>query len=294
MQQSEMFGGRRRGEFGLEKGIAIAVGVHAVLFLILSIVIIDKNPFQQIQQPLIVNIQAETETIAAGLPDSMSEKTRTVSPHLADRVTRPAEHKALPDKTLPSTPVHQASTPKEAIRENVRKEAAANTSGELRQEKIVPVTPSEDAVKKLDEYLEQEAKDKKARDEMNQMNNDIDKVLNEDSQGTATRPGNNTVIGKGDPLSDAEWSASPRKTLYFPDIQSKIPADYRKKGLSFSLTARISFDPNGLAIKADIVKSSGDPAIDSVFNEELRKIRIESISGTRVDEITKTFSISLR
>lgn len=293
MQQSEMFGGRRRGEFGLEKGIVISVLIHLFLFILLSIVAV-KNPFKEIQEPLIVNIQSETETIAAGLPDSLTEKIKTVSPHLADRVTKPAEKKTLPDRTLPKNTAVKTASTKDVIKDNIRKDSTADSVRELKNQKVVPDRPTDDVQKKLDDYLEQEAKDQQARDDLNRMSDDIDKALNDDSEGTATRQGKNTAIGKGDPLSDAEWSAAPRKTVFFPDIQSKIPAKYRKKGLSYSLTARISFDPNGLAIKADIIKSSGDPAIDSVFNAELRKIRIESISGTRVDEITKTFSISLK
>jgi hypothetical protein len=133
--------------------------------------------------------------------------------------------------------------------------------------------------------------------ELNQVSYNIDQILNETGDTkNKTGLGNNSegTMPGGDPLSGANWTSQPRKTLSYPDIQSKIPDKYKKKGLSYSLTAKIDFDRNGLAVFVDIINSSGDSGIDNILFTELHKIRVEPIQENIIVEITKVFTINLK
>jgi len=264
---------------------------------------IVKNPFQLNTQPITITIQSETTTIAQGINQSLNEASRNTAPKLQERVTKPVEKNAVPEKTQPKINHLKENSPsiKEAFKENLKKTETVDPKSELKKEKVseVPVQnkQSDETSKKLDEYLEQESKNDLINKQMKDVSDNVDQILNEDSTASTGNKGNGNGVDnfiKGDPLSDAEWSAQPRKTVFFPDIQSKIPPQYKKKGMGYSITAKIAFDKNGLAIRADITKSSGDPNIDSVFFSELKKIRIESVSEDRIDEIVKTFTISLK
>ncbi|MGL4393748.1 MAG: hypothetical protein ACRCS8_00775 [Brevinema sp.] len=95
-------------------------------------------------------------------------------------------------------------------------------------------------------------------------------------------------------LDDASWTGSPRKTIIFPKITEKIPAEYKARGYGYSVTASITFSPQGWVSSVELLKSSGDPVIDNVFRNELRKIRIEESDKNAYDTVVKTFTISVK
>ncbi|MGL4389035.1 MAG: hypothetical protein ACRCTJ_06565, partial [Brevinema sp.] len=101
-------------------------------------------------------------------------------------------------------------------------------------------------------------------------------------------------ISQSDFLEDASWSGAPRKTIIFPKITEKIPSEYQARGYGYSVTASITFSPQGWVSAVELLKSSGDPVIDNVFRNELRKIRIEESSKNSYDTVVKTFTISIK
>jgi hypothetical protein len=255
------------------------------------------NPFQSKFEPLTINIQSETLSLSTGLGEDVIKSTKKVSPRLTERRTKPVEKTAVLEKTVPRKEMMNISKANERLKQNLKKTISTERIvKELKSiEKVkhnVKDKPLQDVEKRINSEVSKEAKEEKLKEELKQITGDIDKALDEVEKAT---PGESKKgISSGDPLSDATWSVKPRRTLFFPDIQSKIPDKYKKKGLSYSITVRIAFDKNGLATRVEIVSSSGDPKIDSIFNNELRKIRVESIPESRTDEITKTFKISLR
>ncbi len=119
-------------------------------------------------------------------------------------------------------------------------------------------------------------------------------ALNNSSSSSTSDNGTHTQSSGGDPSATLRGAQSPRKTIFFPDIESAIPAEYRQRGMSYEVRVRISFDKNGFATQVDLLQSSGDTTIDNIFRVQLRRIRVEEISVNRVDTVTKTFTISLR
>ena len=95
-------------------------------------------------------------------------------------------------------------------------------------------------------------------------------------------------------LADAAWTGTPRKTIDFPNITSKIPPQYKNRGYGFSVTAKITFSAQGWVSGVELLHTSGDPRIDSIFRSELRKIRIEESSKNGFDTIIKTFTVSVK
>ena len=121
-------------------------------------------------------------------------------------------------------------------------------------------------------------------DKTKEMSDKLDDALNKKTQTKSTV----------DALADAKWSGTPRKTLSFPNLTAKIPQQYKSRGYGFSITAKISFSPQGWVSSVELLRSSGDPRIDGIFRTELRKIRIEPSKKTTYDTITKTFTISVK
>lgn len=117
-----------------------------------------------------------------------------------------------------------------------------------------------------------------------ELTSDLDKILD----ASAKQYHNNDL------LSDATWSGQPRKTIFFPDLAQSIPERYHAKGYGFSVTAKITFDPQGWVSSLELLHTSGDPYIDSIFRIELRKIQIEHGTSTVYDTIVKTFTISVK
>ncbi len=121
-------------------------------------------------------------------------------------------------------------------------------------------------------------------DKTQEMSDKLDDVLNKKTQKKSTV----------DALADANWSGTPRKTLSFPNLTAKIPQQYKSRGYGFSITAKITFSPQGWVSGVELLRASGDPRIDGIFRTELRKIRIEPSKKTTYDTITKTFTISVK
>lgn len=283
-------------ELGIQRSFLVSFIIHLFLFLIFSLLVVT-NPFQSKFEPLTINIQSETLSLSTGLGEDVGKSAKKVSPHLSERRTKPVEKTSVLEKTVPRKEMMNVSKANEKLKQNLKKVVSAeNTVKELKRvenikhkvkREIIP-----DIEKQINSEVSKEARGDKVKQELKQITGNIDKALEEIEQATPEE--SKRGAPSGDPLSDANWSVKPRRTLFFPDIQSKIPEKYKKKGLSYSITVRITFDKNGLATRVEIVSSSGDPKIDSIFNNELRKIRVESISESRVDEIAKTFKISLK
>ncbi|MGL4561076.1 MAG: hypothetical protein ACRCV0_02135 [Brevinema sp.] len=101
-------------------------------------------------------------------------------------------------------------------------------------------------------------------------------------------------IQQSDFLENASWSGAPRKTIIFPKITEQIPDQYKARGYGYSVTASMTFSPQGWVSSVELIKSSGDPIIDNIFRNELRKIRIEESSKNTYDTVVKTFTISIK
>ncbi len=133
------------------------------------------------------------------------------------------------------------------------------------------------------EQSQEQLAQQQRRQQQQKLSRELDDLLNSKTQRQA------------DFLDGASWTGSPRRTVSFPDLLASIPKEYRDRGYGFSVTAKITFNQQGLVASIDLVQGSGDPRIDSVFRSELRKIRIEPKQGdARYDSITKTFTVSVK
>lgn len=95
-------------------------------------------------------------------------------------------------------------------------------------------------------------------------------------------------------LANASWIGRPRKTIAFPNIAARISTLQNTQGYGYSVTARITFTPQGWVSSVELIRASGDPRIDHIFRNELRKIRIEENKSGQVDTVIKTFNISVK
>ncbi len=276
----------------LKKTLIVSFIAHILIVLVLSLTI--KNlPLNDIPEPMMVTIETGPDSMAYGINEAVSQPSSEQSPTLSERITASDNR----SRTIPDT-----ATP---VRSGIRE--VADYSSDVRQQiRNVPTTTSEsdlhasqanserihEVAQNLDRFLEEDAHQQAQNNELNQVNQNIENVLN---QTTATTSGGHQGNPSGgDPLSDASWSSAPRKTLFFPDIESRIPAEYRQRGMGYSVRVRITFDRNGLATGVEMLESSGDPTIDNIFMVQLRKVRVEAINSDRTDVVTKTFKISLR
>lgn len=282
-------------EIGFNRSLAVSAGIHILLLLILSFSLLS-NPFEIKSEPVIVSIQSESDSIAAGIAEQIEQSGAQVKPELKERVTKADDARSLPEKAV-LPPVQRSDQPltREAVRENVKESTPAEAKQNVKKERVRPVNPdrmrSEDLNRKLDSSFEEEAKTDRERERVNDRSTDIDQALND-----AGRPNVSSAQARntGDPMSEWAWSVKPRNAVFFPDIISKIPPEYKKKGMGYSITARITFDKNGVAVKAEIIRSSGEIEIDSVFYSELKKVRVEPISENRMDQATITIPISVK
>ncbi len=305
------------------KSFLIAVLIHLTVFIVFGIWI-TTNPLTSTAQPMSVEFQSDTVSLSAGVGDQLYTPVKKMSPHMTSRVTAAIEKNAVPEKINPqkntvNNLTHLKETLKQDFNEkNQKSELAKDLIKQpvIREDKIL--TPDHSLVKSIiEEGVTAPAQEEKPSPENSKINKElsaisgnIDKVLEENTvqsdqqagytAGSGTGQGGfgtgygSNPYGSNDPLGGAKWSLKPRKTVFFPDIQSKIPDEYKKKGMSYSITARMVFDNNGLAIRVDIIRSSGDPDIDRIFFSELKKIRVEPVNDYKTDEITKTFSINLK
>ncbi|MGL5254741.1 MAG: hypothetical protein ACRC9L_07100 [Brevinema sp.] len=95
-------------------------------------------------------------------------------------------------------------------------------------------------------------------------------------------------------LAGGSWIGSPRKTIAFPNIKARIDELENKQGYGYSVTARITFTAQGWVSMVELTRASGDPRIDNIFRNELRKIRIEESRVGSVDTVIKSFVISVQ
>lgn len=276
----------------LKNSITISFALHVLVILIFGLLYLQKPDKIESQQTELAML-TEVDTLAQGITEPIAEMPaeKKVAPEPEKKPTK-ADKKAVDQKAADQKAAKdKAASDREAalVKE---KERAALAEEAL---KAAKAREEEAAAKKREEEERKAAlaaQKEKEKKELNDLSGSIDKAL--DDEGDQAKQGGGGTVASNDPLSGAKWAVKPRKTVYFPDIQSKIPDKYKKKGLGFALTAKIVFDKNGLAVKVDIINSSGDPAIDSIFSTELRKVRVEPIQVNRLDEITKTFTISLK
>ena len=255
-------------ELDFKKSFLISLGVHSGIFLLFAIAALF-NPLRINEQQTLVSIETEVSGLTSAPPAE------------ADTVRKTPEKKK-PAVTVPN----RVKNTQKLIASMKTKNTAAgknkNDDDGLAQKKAMALKLSNEQAARVNRELDEVA-------------GDVDKALNENTEGTGkVNASLKSGTGGNDPLGDAGWSLRPRKTVYFPNIQSKIPEKYKKKGMSYSLTARIAFDKNGLAARVDITSSSGDPNIDNIFFTELKKVRVEPIVENRTDIVTKRFSISLK
>ncbi len=263
-------------ELGIKKSFIISLSGHLLFLLIFTFVMASgiKNEDKDL---VTVSLEPIGESISKGLGDNIYEPAEKPMPRLTDKKTLPEANKTIPEKTLPE-------------KEN---ESVKNIPGATGEDLAKETHNSKTDTANLNNISNSISQEENKQQEIKKLFGDIEKAL-EQGGSSSSNEGKGAYSSGGDPLSDASWGLRPRKTTFFPDIQSKIPDKYKKKGLSYSITVILTFDKNGLASRVEIISSSGDPAIDSIFNEELRKIRVEPIDEDRIDKITKVFKISLK
>jgi outer membrane biosynthesis protein TonB len=250
----------------------ISLFLHLLLLLILSL-FLTHSPFKEEPVPIIVTIDA---------PAAMAEGAQ------ATPAPPPQKEKATPrQETKPKT---TTTTKQEA--EKVIQQAREKTKKTTTTSK-----PVKSATPSASEEVSSSPSSQQEETEDDILAKSIEKALQSTgrkSTGTAATSATGQQGTGTDPLGDANWKSRPRKTIFFPDIASKIREKVANPLMGYTVTAKIVFDSQGLAVRVDIVRSSGDPLIDSIFLSELKKIRVEAITEERLDEITKTFKISVR
>lgn len=255
-------------EISIRKSFLVSLGIHLSIFLIIGIAALFR-PVTVTEITTLVTVDTEVTSVSPGEELPVSRKKETVS--VKNR-----------EPAVKQRPVRQKNTQKLLASMKNGKNTAADDDGLAKRKEQEAQRLSNEQVLA-------------ANREMEKVSGDVDKALSENADSSAAR---NTTVKSGsggtDPLGDAGWSKRPRKTVYFPNIQSKIPARYKMKGMSYAITAKIAFDSNGLATRVEIVASSGDANIDNIFFSELKKVRVEPIPENRIDVITKRFSISLK
>jgi outer membrane biosynthesis protein TonB len=270
----------------LNKSFIISILIHLLLILILSISLTNL-PSLDAPSPIIVNIEPATQTITAGIEEALQQPATTTSPRL-ERVTESAVKEPVPDRVTPAQPTPRTQDSTAEIRENLRRLANESEQNLLKQE-ATPVDKPKTVDTPIPKIAETESEDRQLKEVARGIEQSLDQdLLNALNTGEPRTP------GRGDPLSDATWQARPRKTLFFPDLESKIPEEFRRRGMGYSVKVRLAFNQQGLCTMVELIESSGQSRIDSIFLTELRKIRVEPTDEARVDVITATFTISVR
>ncbi|MGC8765325.1 MAG: energy transducer TonB [Brevinematia bacterium] len=272
-------------ELDLKNSFLISVFAHLLLFIIFSFVFL-KNPFQKVEMPTVVNIEFNTEATGEGINEQIKTPPKMESSVPKERKSVVKEKVVVKEKIIPHN-----ETAKRILE---KKETAKEIIKEIKPEKSVSEKKVLENISKETEKIAGDVGKKDTKDEMQkeledreseELLKDIDAAVSGKNEGT---------IDKSDPLSGGKWSSRSRKTIFFPDIQSKIPPELKKKGIGYSVTAKIRFDKNGLAIGVEIIKSSGNSVIDQLFNTELKKIRVEPVNENVTDEVIHTFQIKVK
>jgi outer membrane biosynthesis protein TonB len=292
--------------------------IHIVLLLIFSIFLLQQNLFIA-PEPMLVTIESPVDSIASSLNSMLDAPTHAQAPTLEERVSPVVQKNAVPDKAVPEMP---AINPKQNSQSEV-KETIKNNLTVKDSEDLFKIDPNkiknnqnqkemDQLAKKnstpadtLDKIFEEPAKDNQPSTKpVNQIGELSQKIISElsNQQNVTGQPGkeNQTVsqgekLDKNDPLSDAKWTGQPRKTVKFPDLASKIPDEYKMKGLNYKITVRLTITPEGNVKKVNILESSGEIELDSIFQIELQNIIVESVPAS-VGPVTvvKTFTIKVK
>ncbi len=250
-------------EIDLKNSFYISLAVHLFLFLIFSLFFL-KNPFQKIETPTVINIQFDNQ-----ISGNQITETKEESPIIEEKK---AQEKIKPIKKEVKNEIKKNESLEKLKEVKEKKEKLERNITEKPKEKITPETGSKEKDDEDDDILK-----------------NIDEAIKTGSQKNITSGENST---KTDVLSGGKWSGKARRTIFFPDIQSRLPDELRKKGIGYAVTARIKFDKNGLATFVEIIRSSGNSKVDQIFNTELKKIRVEPAETS--DEVIHTFKIQIK
>ncbi|MGC8769958.1 MAG: energy transducer TonB [Brevinematia bacterium] len=249
-------------EMDLKNSFYISLMIHLILFLLFSLFFL-KNPFQKIETPTVVNIQFDNQLSGSQMKDDVQ------GPVIEEK----KKEEKVKEKVTPVKKEVKKNEVVEKIKEvKEKKEKLEKNISEKPKEKEVPQTGNKEKVKDED-----------------------DDLLKNIDEAIKTGSAKNNSAGeetRSDVLSGGKWSGKARRTIFFPDIQSRLPEELRKKGIGYAVTAKIKFDKNGLATYVEIIKSSGNSKVDQIFNTELKKIRVEPAETT--DEVIHTFRIQIR
>lgn len=275
----------------LKKTVIVSFIAHVIAILFLSLTI-KHIPLNEVNEPIFVTIETGEAQTAYGVDDTQNEPSASRAPTLRERI-------AQADARLSA---QQENPIRQGLREIADYGSDNNTPVRTATttQSTYPVNAGNNqSVQDIEQNVDNVLNDNNTQNNQNnsglrEVDENVMNALNNSSSSSSSDNGSQTRPAGGDPLSDASWSAAPRKTIFFPDIESAIPAEYRQRGMSYEVRVRISFDKNGYATQVDLLQSSGDTTIDNLFLRELRKIRVEEISANRTDTVTKTFKISLR
>ncbi len=248
-------------ELDLKNSFYISLAIHFIIFILFSIFFL-KNPLQKIETPTVINIDFSSE-ISGNNADEKPAPVVEEKPIVKDKKTHPKETKKEIKNNETLKKLEEAKEKKEKIEKSISENKIAKTTPETGNSD----KEDDDLLKNIDEAI-------KTGGSKNDRARETGKADNDDA------------------LSGGKWSGKARRTIFFPDIQSKLPDELRKKGIGYSVTARIKFDKNGLAVSVEIIKSSGNSKVDQIFNTELKKIRVEP--SDRSDEVTHTFRILIK
>ncbi|MCX7821234.1 MAG: energy transducer TonB [Brevinematales bacterium] len=250
-------------EIDLKNSFYISLAIHLFLFLLFSLFFL-KNPFQKIETPTVINIQFDNQ-ISGNQMNEIKEPAPVIQ---EKKVEEKVKEKITPTKKEPK----KNEILKKEVQE--KKEKLERNISEKSKEKNIPETGNKENTKE---------------EEDDDLLKNIDEAIKKgNTKNNTTEEG----TSKSDVLSGGQWSGKARRTIFFPDIQSRLPDELRKKGIGYAVTARIKFDKNGLATYVEIIKSSGNSKVDQIFNTELKKIRVEPAETT--DEVIHTFRIQIR
>lgn len=187
--------------------------------------------------------------------------------------------------TLPTEPVHPIVPPaKKIVKKIQQKDPLPHPS---LKKTIKSPTPTESITEEKnilpDIVISKTESEDKQKDIVTEK---LDSILEKKEQTTTKQP--------SDFLANASWMGTPRKTIAFPNIASRISELQNTRGYGYSVTARITFTPQGWVSSVELIRTSGDPRIDHIFRNELRKIRIEENKSGQVDTVIKSFNISVK
>lgn len=312
----------RQDNSSLSLYIILSLGFHAFLLLFLIISTPKITPQKTIKIAMNFGSAIPTAPIpevqkipSLPTPKNSSQpvqrkknNTKPIPKQHNQKKIAPVKSDHVYKESIPAKKVEQMNTtpehisPKQNISPNVLKtekvlpvptQQPATTSSQNNQvaeitepRAITPVIQQKDpSIEELEKPLENQEKIQEEPKEVDILANELDALLAEKKD---------KQIIQSDFLDDAYWSGSPRKTIAFPNISEQIPNEYKARGYGYSVTASMTFSPQGWVSSVELIRSSGDPRIDGIFRNELRKIRIEQSQKDTYETVVKTFTISIK